>query len=201
LILREYLEPLGVSPAEFARHLGIDGDVMGRICRGETPLTVATATRIARALQISADRIINMQIRHDVAAAKTDPTVVGVGVLPMPAAPAFPDVNVLHGRLAETSEPGYDGLCWFFKEERERAFGESEYDGLHALWRGDVLRVFDPSDKVIFVGPVLKDLDGRMLLPYARFQMWIEWFLGRFRADLALGAEHLEFLNRLAKGA
>lgn len=196
MIVAEYLVPLDLDPGDFARWCGIDAGRFDRLARAEGSFTVAEATRVARALDLNADRIIQMQTRHDLAAARSDAALAAVTLLPMPsAAPPFPEHDVLHGALAETSDVAYDGYCWFFREDVPGGRG---YDGLHALWRGDRLRVSDPDGRPIYHGTVLKDLDGRMLLPYVAFQTWSAWFFNRYPADLAIGDEHRLFLEQLA---
>jgi addiction module HigA family antidote len=196
LIAREFLAPLGLEPAELARHIGVEPAYLNAILRGKASFDCETAARLGRAFELSPDGIVQMQVKHDLALLRADPAVQAIGVLPAPPAADFPD-DAVRGRLAEASNESYGGFSWFFREDVAEASPLDPYRGLHSLWIGDRLRVYDAQGKAIWTGPVLKNLDGRMLLPYVRFQAWIEWFYSGLRADLAPGPEHRAFLERL----
>ncbi|MDP2207096.1 MAG: hypothetical protein Q8K65_12415 [Alphaproteobacteria bacterium] len=51
-----------------------------------------------------------------------------------------PKSRVLKGRLEIFSEQGSEGSHWSFYED-----GKTGYDGLHALEKGDVLRIFNDA--------------------------------------------------------
>ncbi len=72
-----------------------------------------------------------------------------------------------------------------------------QYAGLHALWRGDRLRIYTKTDEVRWTGPVLQNLDGGLFLPYAEPLEWRQWFEAGNRADLALGDDHRAFFQRM----
>ena len=84
-----------------------------------------------------------------------------------------------------------------FPRGRGKGVALDPYRGLQSLWVGDRLRVYGANGRPIWTGPILGSLDGRMLLPYVRFQTWAEWFSSGLRADLALGPKHRLFLERL----
>jgi antitoxin HigA-1 len=196
MIGRDFLAPLGLEVDELARHVGLDCARLAAMLRGEMSFDPESAARVARAFELPAEHIVRMQVAYDLAQLKADPTIQGIGVLPAPAALPFPE-DALHGWLAEAADEGYGGFTWFFREEvRENPLDPLR--GLHSLWVGDRLRVYDAKGCAFWTGPVMKNLDGRMLLPYVRFQAWIEWFYCGLRADLALGPEHRAFLERLA---
>ncbi|MGP6156262.1 MAG: HigA family addiction module antitoxin [Vulcanimicrobiaceae bacterium] len=203
LIAREFLAPLALEPAELARHIGVDPERLTAILRGEASFDPETAARLARAFELPADKIVQMQMKYDLALLRTDPAVQTIGVLPAPADDDFPE-EALHGRLAEANaedgDEGYGGFSLFFREDVADVSPLDPYRGLHSLWVGDRLRVYDAKGRVIWTGPILKNLDGRMLLPYVRFQAWIEWFYSGLRADLAIGPEHRTVLERLRGG-
>ncbi|MFY9779510.1 MAG: HigA family addiction module antitoxin [Candidatus Baltobacteraceae bacterium] len=199
-IAREFLAPLGLEPAELARHIGVDPRRLMAILRGVDSFDAETAVRLGRAFELPPDQIVQMQVKYDLASARNDPDVQAIGVLPAPAETAFPE-NALRGRLAEASDEGYGGFTWYFRENvTEESPPLDPYRGLHSLWVGDRLRVYDSIGRTLWTGPILKNLDGRMLLPYVRFQVWIEWFYSGLRADLAIGPEHRTFLDRLRAG-
>jgi addiction module HigA family antidote len=202
LVAREFLAPLGLEPAELARHIGVDAAHLAAILRGEASFDPQTAARLGRAFDLPPDRIVQMQVKYDLALLRADPAIQKIGVLPPPAAVDFP-ADAMHGRLAESSadggEEGYGGFSLFFRANVADVSPLDPYRGLHSLWVGDRLRVYDGKGRVLWTGPILKNLDGRMLLPYVRFQAWIEWFYGGLRADLAIGPEHRAFLDRLRK--
>ncbi len=196
LIARELLAPLGLRTEELARHVGVDPDRLGAILRGEASFDAEAAARLGRAFEISSDKIVQMQVKYDLALLRADPAIQAIGILPAPADVAFPDV-ALHGRLAEAADEGNGGFSFFFREDVGDESPLDPYRGVHSLWAGDRLRVRDAKDRVLWTGPILRNLDGRMLLPYVRFQAWIEWFYSGLRADLAIGPEHRAFLERL----
>ena len=184
MIACDYLAPMGVEHRVFARWCGIGEARFEMIACGKASLAVHEAIRIARALDLNADRIVQMQTKFDLAVARADAANATISPIPTPASFVFPTRNVVRGSLAEISDSAYEGYCWFL---RENAPATNGYDDLRELVRGDVLRVYDADGDVLYVGTVLKDLEGRMLLPHATFAQWSPWFFQRHRADLALG--------------
>jgi addiction module HigA family antidote len=197
MIAKDLLEPLGLAPAELARYIGVDATRLTAILGGEASFDAETAARLARAFELPAERIVLMQVKHDLALLRADADVQSVHILPAPAAVDFPDDDVLRGRLAEAAAEGCGGFSWFFREDVEQEPPVDPYRGLQSLWVGDRLRVYDGNGRPIWTGPILENLDGRMLLPYVRSQTWAEWFYSGLRADLAIGPEHRLFLERL----
>jgi addiction module HigA family antidote len=195
LIAKEFVEPLGLQPESLAHHVGTDPQRLAAILNGEASFDAETAIRVARAFELPAERIVQMQVKYDLATLKGNADVQSVPLLPQPVQENFP-TEALHGRLAEAADDGYGGFSWFFQQDHGDAI-DDPYQGLHSLWVGDRLRVFHPRGYAMWSGPRLKNLDGRMLLPYVRFQVWIEWFYNGFRAELAMGEEHRLFVERL----
>lgn len=195
---REFLDELGISVAAFADAVGMDVGRLGDMLAGERSLDVDASLRIARALQISAERLTRMQTRFDFAAARRERTRDGIGVLVDPNPKPFPE-HFLRGRLGRSIDTS-GAASLFFEENVERTIGADRYAGLHALWRGDRLRIYADSDTPIWSGPLVHDLDGRIMLPFARAVEWNGWFASGLRADLAFGSDHAAFFARMERG-
>lgn len=93
---------------------------------------------------------------------------------------------------------------------RTRASGGFPRDGrclrpvrslLHALWRGDRLRVYESNGTPIWHGLVLTDLDGRVLIPFVRTDVWRQWFAQGRPADLWIGPKHASCFERMHANA
>ena len=137
---------------------------------------------------------MRMQLRADFAVARGTADYDRIGVLKPSNPPAFPD-DFLRGRLGlsvdTAGEPSY-----FFQEDvtgRRR----DDYAGLHALFRGDSLRIYRPDGSVGWTGMLLHGLDGKLHLPYVAAQQWPKWFDDRLVAELAIGEEHAAFFVRM----
>jgi hypothetical protein len=139
-----------------------------------------------------------MQVRFDFAAARHVPELDRIPPIPPRVEPTFPESGYLTGRLGRTPVGFGDGSL-FFQEDVVKRFPRDEYAGLHALWRGDRLRVYDPAEVVIWTGPLLQDLDGHFLLPYERPYVWRGWFAAGYRAHLSIGEEHASFFERMRR--
>jgi addiction module HigA family antidote len=194
---RDFLDPLGLDAAAFAAHLGMERASLEAMLAGVAPIDVETAIAIARAFELPAERIVQMQARHDFAAARRPAARGETGLLPQAPGELFPLAH-LTGRLgrAAASESG-DG-AYFFCEGSDRREDGDAYAGIHALWRGDRLRVYDPLGSALWAGPVLFDFDGRVLLPYVRGVVWRAWFAAAYEAEFAPSAEHGAYLASAA---
>lgn len=65
-VLKElYLDPLELSAIAFARHINVPRTRIERLVRGETGITIDTATRLARVFGTSVGFWINMQTGYD----------------------------------------------------------------------------------------------------------------------------------------
>ena len=62
---KEFLEPLHVSAAEFARTIRVPTNRVTRILRGQSAITPDTALRLARALRTTPEFWLNLQVRFD----------------------------------------------------------------------------------------------------------------------------------------
>jgi addiction module HigA family antidote len=197
IVKRQFLDPLGVSPAALAEQIGMDAERLAAMLEGRASIDVETAVRLARSLQLPGERVMHMQNRFDFAAARTVPELAKIAVLKPVDATAFPESGYLTGHLGHAAEDSAGDGSLFFQEDLPRLIPGDEYAGLHALWQGDRLRIYGPDDEPVWTGPILQNLDGRMLLPYVRVDEWQPWFAGGFRADLAIGPEHAAFFERM----
>lgn len=194
----EYFDALGVDTDSFARDYRIDPERFAAMLAGKLSIDVDTSLRIARALEISAERIMRMQVRHDFAAARNDASVGALGTLVDRKPRPFPEY-FLCGRLGRSSDVGGEAPLFFQQDLAGKAAGDP-YAGLHALWRGDRLRIYGSNGEPIWIGPILADLDDRIMLPFARREAWLGWFDAGYRADLAFGADHAAFFERMESG-
>jgi addiction module HigA family antidote len=196
IIKRDYVEALGIEIPALATALGMDPARLEAMLAGSLSIDVDAAIRFARGLQLPAERIMQMQVRSDFAVARPQADFGSVGILRRPTPFPFPDAGSLHGRLGRTSDDSVVGGSFFFQEDTDPHEGD-DYAGLHALWRGDRLRVFEPDGQIAWTGPVLQNLDGRTLLPFVPPSEWQGWFTQERRAELAIGPDHAEFFRRM----
>ncbi|MDQ2857880.1 MAG: HigA family addiction module antitoxin [Candidatus Eremiobacteraeota bacterium] len=198
IIKRDYLDVLGVDAVSLARQIDMDAASLGAMLAGRQSIDVDAAVRIARALQLPAEQIMRMQVQCDFAAVRE---ARARDILPIvsPTLPqTFPNVFI-RGRLACASDDSRSEASYFFQQSLERRVTGDAYAGLHALWRGDQLRVYDSQERVFWIGPVLHDFDGRVLLPFRPAQEWRGWFLDSYSADLAFGEEHAAFFESMSE--
>ena len=81
-VLKElYLDPAGMSAIALARALGVPRTRIERLVRGTTAMTPDTALRLARAFATTPAYWMNMQVSHDVAAARKIVDVSGIDPL------------------------------------------------------------------------------------------------------------------------
>lgn len=183
---RDYLDPLGVEAAILARHIGMKATVLQAMLAGDTAIDVETAIRLGRALQLNPQLIMERQVRHDFLVLRDDQELESIEVLPRNERFPFPEVGYLRGRLAGLPQ------TWGYGDVRPETLGflaDAEFDGqdlrlrLHELGIGTRLRVYAPSGEVVWVGVVMRTLEGQPLLPSVRPGVWIGWFVQRYRAD------------------
>jgi addiction module HigA family antidote len=67
ILLEEFLRPLGMTQAAFARHIGVPAQRVSAITRGERGVTADTAWLLAQALNSSPEFWLNLQSAHDLA--------------------------------------------------------------------------------------------------------------------------------------
>ncbi len=183
-------------PAEFAKTLGVDPAAFEAILDGRASFDVSLAVRLARALQLPAERLMQMQLKWDFARARVEPSL---GAVPLwrDGDAAFP-AHFLVGHLGRAADTTADDSSIYFQQDvPPGARGGDRYAGLHALWRGDRIRVYDERRAELWSGPILQNLDGRPLLPGVRPDEWRRWFGLGLRADLAFGQEHNAFMEMM----
>ena len=65
ILLREFLEPMGITQSAFARHIGVTNARLSEIIHGKRPVTMDSALRFERALGFSAESWMRMQMAVD----------------------------------------------------------------------------------------------------------------------------------------
>jgi len=70
ILLNEFLEPWGLSQAEFARHAGIPLQRVNEIVKGKRGISPATAWILAQSFQTSPEFWMNLQTSYDLVCAK-----------------------------------------------------------------------------------------------------------------------------------
>lgn len=65
ILLLEYLEPLGVSQAEFARHLGVPIQRVNELIRGKRGVTPETAWLLSASLGTTPEFWMNLQVGYE----------------------------------------------------------------------------------------------------------------------------------------
>jgi antitoxin HigA-1 len=73
ILLREFLEPLGMTQVAFAKHIGISTARLSEIIHGKRAVSIDTAIRFERALGFSADSWLRMQLAVDMYDAQHGP--------------------------------------------------------------------------------------------------------------------------------
>jgi len=185
LLERDFLTPLGLDAASLAPLIGMEAEPLRRMLAGIDSIDVATAIRLARSLQINPQTLIERQARADFARLRNDAELEAIPLLINDGRVTFPESGFLRGRLAglrENSPHGgvRDETLGFFADE---SADDSPPRKAYSLEFGAKLRVYDALGSVFWTGVVLRGLDGRLLLPYARPDEWIDWFMARRRAD------------------
>jgi addiction module HigA family antidote len=196
IIKRDFVDAIGLEVPALAAQLNMDEARLRAMLEGRMSIDVDAAIRFARGLQLPAERIMQMQIRADFSAARRDGQFGAVAIVGRSQEFPFPAVGFIRGRLGRTSEENGANASFFFQEDISPENTEA-YAGLHALWRGDRLRVLDGEGNPRWTGPVLQNLDGRTLLPFVSATEWQSWFAAGLRADLAIGPDHAQFFARM----
>ncbi len=62
ILLRQFLEPLGITQSAFAKHIGVTNARLSEIIHGKRPVTMDSALRFERALGFSAESWMRMQL-------------------------------------------------------------------------------------------------------------------------------------------
>ena len=75
VLLEEFLIPLGLSQAAFAKHLGVSSQQINEIVRQKRGVTPAMAWRLGQALGTSPEFWLNLQNAYDLAAQQPRKTI------------------------------------------------------------------------------------------------------------------------------
>jgi addiction module HigA family antidote len=67
VLLREFLEPMGISQVALADHVGISVQRVNELVRGKRGVTPETAWLLAQALGTTPELWVNLQSHHDLA--------------------------------------------------------------------------------------------------------------------------------------
>jgi addiction module HigA family antidote len=79
MLIEEFLQPLGISQSEFARHIGVSFPRLNEIINGKRSVTPDTALRLERALGMEAQFWLNLQLRWDLYRAIHSPEAEQIG--------------------------------------------------------------------------------------------------------------------------
>ena len=75
VLLEEFLKPLGMSQAAFARHIGVPAYRIHDLVHGRRNITPDLAWRFSQALNTSPEFWVNLQARFDLARARPSSTI------------------------------------------------------------------------------------------------------------------------------
>lgn len=183
LIARDYLRPLGLDVREFAALVGMDGDRLAAMLAGTLSLDVDAAVRFGRSLGLPADRLMRAQMRHDFAESRKVELLQPVPASDVLADRAFPS-DALHGHLTRT-EGAEDRERFYFVADDDARSKEHGFERVHPIGMGDRLRIYAPDGAIAWAGPVLRNLDGRLLFAFAPARLWQGWFVSGARAEFS----------------
>jgi addiction module HigA family antidote len=66
VLLKEFLEPLGISQVELARRMGVPVQRVNTLINGRRDMTAETAVLLSRALNTSVEFWMNLQVACDI---------------------------------------------------------------------------------------------------------------------------------------
>jgi addiction module HigA family antidote len=180
-IARDYLEPIGLDAAAFARIIGMDAARLAAMLEGSASFDVDAAVRVSRSLGISPERLMRVQLRHDFERSRAVEHAMPVPRTDTLAAQPFPQ-DALRGYLARVN--GVDaGENLYFVHSDDGDTLPADLSRVHRINDGDRLRIFSKDNACVWAGPVLQDLDGRRLFVFAKPDVWHSWFDDGLRAD------------------
>lgn len=70
ILLKEYLEPMGLTQKELADHLGIPIQRINEVVRGKRGISPSTAWLLSEALNTSPEFWLNLQAMHDLSSSR-----------------------------------------------------------------------------------------------------------------------------------
>jgi addiction module HigA family antidote len=79
MLEEEFLRPLGITQTDFADHIGVSFQRINTLVRGKRGITPDTALRLERALGMSADFWMDLQLRWDLWQALHGPQAEEIG--------------------------------------------------------------------------------------------------------------------------
>ena len=80
ILLEEFLVPMGISQAAFARHLGIPPQRINAIVHGRRGVTATTAWLLAQAFSTTPEFWMRLQVNYDLARYKPMKRIEKLGV-------------------------------------------------------------------------------------------------------------------------
>jgi addiction module HigA family antidote len=79
VLMEEFLQPLGISQAAFARHIGMGTNRVNEIVRGKRSVTAETAWLFAMATGTTPEFWLNLQDRHDLSLTRPQRRILRIG--------------------------------------------------------------------------------------------------------------------------
>lgn len=79
VLLEEFLDPLGLTQVELARHLGVPNQRINEVVRGKRGVTPETAWLLSQAFDTSPEFWMNLQANHDLAVNRPQEAVEPIG--------------------------------------------------------------------------------------------------------------------------
>jgi len=80
ILLKEFLEPLAITPIALARHLGVSGQLVDEIVEGRRGVSAEMAWLLAGALGTSPEFWINLEMRRELALSRPQKPVEPLAV-------------------------------------------------------------------------------------------------------------------------
>ncbi len=186
-IARDILAPLGLEASALAALLGVDPVRFAAMIAGTAAFDVDTAVRLGHALGLPPYRIMRAQLRHDFSRLRATEHE-------RPELPAdtlgdrtFPS-DALRGHLARTSGAESQDLLFFVADEPATPT-RADLERVYALCVGDRLRVHESDGRIAWTGPIVRNLDGERLFPFAARPVWETWFARNLHAEYVPLAE------------
>ena len=81
VLIKEDIEALNISVAELALKLGVSRQIMFRIIKGETGISVEMALKLGKAFNTTPEFWLNMQTQYDLAQARKTANLDNVQVV------------------------------------------------------------------------------------------------------------------------
>jgi antitoxin HigA-1 len=78
ILLKEFLEPLGITRYRLAKDTGMPADRVGRLVRGARTFSADTALRLAAYFKTTAEFWMNLQARYDLEVARESRAAKGL---------------------------------------------------------------------------------------------------------------------------